>query len=174
MAGAQQPHPLFGGALSAVIPPTAIDLGFLDHQDFKQDFVHVYTDQTLTVELVEFEALVADQDANRYYYEDIIGINNALPAPMIEPILPQSLPECISAWMLKGVSMFNGALWNYVDFHLGVFRLPHFATDVLISFNNPHIPGAAAPEIPPWSLEDFRRLLQTLTLHDPSSFDRTT
>ncbi|XP_034438991.1 ran guanine nucleotide release factor [Hippoglossus hippoglossus] len=189
MQGAEQPHPLFGGALSAVIPLTATDISELrEIPDSQEVFAHTHTDQSLIVELVEYQAQVADQDSARYHFEDIAGSNKALEAGACAVIsvvaLPKSdlsLSQCSSAWMLTGtqsVSKFNEEARNAVTLHLGVFRLPQFSTEVLITFNDPQSispdsSSAAALETHkvPWSLQDFQRLLQTLTLHNPGLFE---
>ena len=186
MQGAEQPRPLFGGALSAVIPHTATDISEVrEIPDSQEVFAHAHTDQSLIVELVEYQAQVADQDAAKYHFEDIAGTNNALEAGAAISVvaLPKSdlsLSQCSSAWMLTGtqsVSKFNEDARNAVTLHLGVFRLPQFSTEVLITFNDPQSispdsSSAAALETHkvPWSLQDFQRLLQTLTLHNPRLF----
>uniref|UniRef100_A0A1A7X3R8 Ran guanine nucleotide release factor n=1 Tax=Iconisemion striatum TaxID=60296 RepID=A0A1A7X3R8_9TELE len=183
-----QARPLFGGALSAVIPPGATDISELrEIPDNQEVFAHPHTDQSLIVELVEYQAQVADQDAARYHFEDIAGSNKALQPGAFEvsglvalskPEL--ALAECSSAWMLTGtqcVSKFNEEARNTVTIHLGVFRLPQFSTDVLITFNDPQSISpdsssafAMEPHRELWTLQDFQSLLQTLTLHEPGLF----
>ncbi|XP_041861867.1 ran guanine nucleotide release factor [Melanotaenia boesemani] len=183
-----QAHPLFGGALSAVIPHSATDISELrEIPDNQEVFAHAHTDQSLIVELVEYQAQVSDQDAARYHFEDIAGSNKALEPGAFEVTeivaLPKpelSLSDCSCAWMLTGtqrVSKFNEEARNNVTIHLGLFRLPQFSTDVLITFNDPQkispdSSSASAVEThrEPWTVLDFQRLLQTLTLHNPGLF----
>lgn len=185
---AAQPHPLFGGALSAVMPPNATDISELrEIPDNQEVFAHSHTDQSLIVELVEYQSQVADQDAARYHFEDIAGSNKALePGDFtVTDVVPLSKSEvslsvCSSAWMLTGtqcVSKFNEEARNVVTLHLGVFRLPQFTTDVLITFNDPlsisldsSSATSAETHKDPWTVLDFRRLLDTLTLHNPGLF----
>ncbi|XP_040895438.1 ran guanine nucleotide release factor isoform X2 [Toxotes jaculatrix] len=185
---ADRPHPLFGGALSAVIPHSATDTSELrEIPDNQEVFAHAHTDQSLIVELVEYQGQVADEDSARYHFEDIAGSNKALEPGAFEvtsvvalPKSDLSLSECSSAWVLTGtqcVSKFNEEARNTVTLHLGVFRLPQFTTDILITFNdpqsiNPDSSSAAAVEThrAPWTVQDFHRLLQTLTLHNPGLF----
>ncbi|XP_026201737.1 ran guanine nucleotide release factor [Anabas testudineus] len=185
---ADQARPLFGGALSAVIPHSATDISDLrEIPDNQEVFAHAHTDQSLIVELVEYQAQVADQDAVKYHFEDIAGSNKALEPGAFEvtsvvavPKSELSLSQCSSAWMLTGtqcVSKFNEEARNTVTLHLGLLRLPQYSTDVLITFNDPQSispdsSSAAAVGISrePWTVQDFQRLLQTLTLHNPGLF----
>lgn len=185
---AGQSHPLFGGALSAVLPQTATDISKVrEIPDNQEVFAHAHTDQSLIVELVEYQGQVADQDAARYHFEDIASSNKALEPGAFEVtgVVPLSksevsLSHCSSAWMLTGtqcVSKFNEDARNVVTLHLGLFRLPQFATDVLITFNDPHSISpdsssatSAETHREPWTVLDFQRLMQTLTLHNPGLF----
>ncbi|XP_049444184.1 ran guanine nucleotide release factor [Epinephelus fuscoguttatus] len=185
---AHQPHPLFGGALSAVLPHNAKDISELrEIPDNQEVFSHEHTDQSLIVELVEYQGQVADQDAARYHFEDIADSNKALepgafevPGAVQLPKSELSLSDCSSAWVLTGtqcVSKFNEEARNTVTLHLGLFRLPQFSTDVLITFNDPQSispdsSSAASAEThrEPWTVQDFERMLQTLTLHNPGLF----
>lgn len=185
---AGQSHPLFGGALSALLPQSATDISELrEIPDNQEVFAHAHTDQSLIVELVEYQGQVADQDAAKYHFEDIAGSNKALEPGSFEvtAVVPLSksevsLSDCSSAWMLTGtqsVSKFNEEARNVVTIHLGLFRLPQFSTDVLITFNDPQSispdsSSAASVEAhrEPWTMLDFQRLLQTLTLHNPGLF----
>lgn len=187
-SSADKAHPLFGGGLSAVIPHSATDVSDLrEIPDNQEVFAHAHTDQSLIVELLEYQGQVADQDAARYHFEDIAGSNKALEPGAFEvtsvvplPKSELSLSECGSAWMLTGtqcVSKFNEEARNTVTLHLGLFRLPQFSTDVLITFNDPQSispasSSAAAVEThrEPWTVQDFQRLLQSLTLHNPGLF----
>lgn len=181
-------HPLFGGALSAVLPHSITDVSELrEIPDNQEVFAHSHTDQSLIIELVEYQGQVADQDAARYHFEDIAGSNKALEpgafevtsvVPLSKPDL--SLSDCSSAWMLTGtqcVSKFNEEARNTVTLHLGLLRLPQFSTDVLITFNDPQSispdSSSAAPSgthSEPWTVQDFERLLKTLILHNSDLF----
>ncbi|XP_041792010.1 ran guanine nucleotide release factor [Chelmon rostratus] len=185
---AAQSHPLFGGALSAVLPHSATDISELrEIPDNQEVFAHAHTDQSLIVELVEYQGQVADQDAARYHFEDIAGSNKALEPGAFEVTSvvalsksELSLSDCSCAWMLTGtqcISKFNEEARNTVTLHLGLFRLPQFSTDVLITFNDPQSispdsssAASAATHREPWTVQDFQRLLHTLTLHNPGLF----
>ncbi|XP_077573666.1 ran guanine nucleotide release factor isoform X2 [Stigmatopora nigra] len=189
MQHVNEPHPLFGGAFSAVLPHSAADVSQLrEIPDNQEAFVHPNTDQSLIVELVEYQGHVSDPDAAPFHFEDIAG-NNAASQPGAHEIIgviplskaSLSLSACHSAWVLTGiqcVSKYNETARNRVRLHLGVFRLPQFGTDVLVTFNDPQsicpdsssIPPAMEPGILPWTADDFQHLLQSLTLHNPELF----
>ncbi|XP_054900571.1 ran guanine nucleotide release factor isoform X2 [Poeciliopsis prolifica] len=189
-AGASSPQlrPLFGGALSAVVPDNVTDMSELrEIPDNQEVFAHPHTDQSLIVELLEYQGQVADQDAARYHFEDIASSNSAREPGAFEVsnvvALPKddvSLLECSSAWTLKGtqcVSKFNEEARNTVGIHLGLLRLPQFSTDILITFNDPQSitpesssASTAQTHRDPWTVDDFRRTLLSLTLHDPGLF----
>ena len=190
-AGPGDRRPLFGGAVSARIPPGARDISDLrEVPDNQEVFAHSHTDQSLIVELLELDNQVADQDAARYHFEDIAGSNKAQTPGTCEvsSVVPLSrselsLSECSSAWLLNGaqcVSKFNEEARNAVTIHLGLFRLPQFSTDVLVTFNDPvsispHSSSSSSstsgtPSAEPWTVQDFLRLLHSFTLHDPGLF----
>uniref|UniRef100_UPI0037E9B252 ran guanine nucleotide release factor n=1 Tax=Semicossyphus pulcher TaxID=241346 RepID=UPI0037E9B252 len=186
--GAPQSHPLFGGALSGVLPHSIVDTSELrEIPDNQEVFAHKHTDQSLIVELVEYQAQVSDQDAARYHFEDIAGSNKASEpgAFQVTGVVPLpksdlSLSDCSSAWMLTGtqcVSKFNEEARNTVTLHLSLLRLPQFSTDVLISFNDPQSispasssAASAGTHREPWTVQDFQALVKSLTLHDPGLF----
>ncbi|KAL6107485.1 rangrf [Pungitius sinensis] len=188
-AGGGGPRPLFGGALSAVLPPGARDASELrEIPDNQEVFAHQHGDQSLIVELLEYQGQVADRDAARYHFEDIAGGNKALEPGSFEVTgvvqvsgSELSLTDCSSAWTLSGtqrVSKFNEQARNTVRLHLGLFRLPRFSTDVLVTFNDPQsispdsssAAAAGGGHGEPWTVQDFRVLLRTLSLHDPGLF----
>ncbi|XP_062341622.1 ran guanine nucleotide release factor [Osmerus eperlanus] len=182
-------HPLFGGALSATIPRDAKDISELrEIPDNQEVFAHEHTDQSIIVELLEFQSHVENEDAARYHFEDVAGSNKAVGPGTSEVKTVQALPkpelsmqECGSAWLLTGtqaVSKFNEEAKNIVSIHLGLFRLPQFSTDILVTFNNPLTishnsrSAAGASNLPthPWTIQDFESLLQSLKLHNPGVF----
>lgn len=187
--------PLFGGALSAALPRSAVDVsGLREVPDNQEVFAHPSTDQSLIVELLEYQQQVDDQHAATYHFEDIASSNKALGPGALQvthlaPLTPPDpappdlvLSACSTAWVLTGtqrVSKFNEEAENNVTLNLGLFRLPQFGTDVLVTFNDPQSisphsssagGGAAREPQDPWTLQDFQLLLQTLTLHDPGLF----
>ncbi|KAK7889330.1 hypothetical protein WMY93_024890 [Mugilogobius chulae] len=158
-----QPHPLFGGALSAVIPPSFTDISTLrDIPDNQEVFAHSQTDQSLIVELLEYQSQVADQDAARYHFEDIAGSNKAM-----ERVLFRD-PVCVKI-QRRGEEHSNHSSRP--------FPAASFSTDILVTFNDPQnispdssSASSVGTHREPWTVQDFQRLLQSLTLHDPGLF----
>ncbi|KAL2095239.1 hypothetical protein ACEWY4_009958 [Coilia grayii] len=184
-------RPLFGGALSATIPPSAQDISELrEIPDNQEVFAHRATDQSIIIELLEYQTHVDNEAAARYHFEDVAGSNKASQPSTSEvrsvqcvPKTELSLHQCSSAWLLTGaqlVSKFNEEARNTVNIHLCLFRLPQFSTDILVTFNDPVIinplsssKGASQDAnlaSQPWTEQDFRCVLQSLQLLDPGVF----
>ncbi|XP_026875866.1 ran guanine nucleotide release factor isoform X2 [Electrophorus electricus] len=140
-------RPLFGGALSATIPPNSKDISELrEIPDNQEAFAHTQTDQSIIIELLEYQNHVEDTQAARYHFEDLAGDNKSSATGSwevcgVEPLLQYQL-ECSSAWLLSGaqlISKFSEEAKNTVNIHLGLFRLPQYSTDILVTFNDPVI-----------------------------------
>ncbi|XP_029783195.1 ran guanine nucleotide release factor isoform X2 [Suricata suricatta] len=162
-------YPLFGGAFSATLPPGAIDVSV--------------TDQSLIVELLELQAHVQGEEAARYHFEDVGGVQEAR-AVQVETVQPLSLENlalrdyCQEAWVLSGkqqVAKENQQVAKDVTVHQALLRLPQYETDLLLTFNQPPPDNRSSlsPEnlsLLPWSLGNFEQLVTSLTLHDPDIF----
>ncbi|XP_068130075.1 ran guanine nucleotide release factor [Hyperolius riggenbachi] len=186
LAAAQSP--LFGGALSAILPPAIQDVSELrEIPDNQEVFAHRHTDQSIIIELLEFQAGMSDPDAARYHFEDVATSNDAQGKAEIVsveplPLAQLSLTDCSSAWALTGhqlVSKFNEQAQNTVTIYMALFRMPQYSTDLLVTFNDPisiDPASSSAPPVvhsgssPPWTQEDFNRLLCSFQLHDPGVF----
>ncbi|XP_052447382.1 ran guanine nucleotide release factor [Carassius gibelio] len=180
-------RPLFGGALSAVFPPSAQDISELRQiPDNQEVFAHSQTDQSIITELLEYQSQVQDADAARYHFEDVAASNKAVESGSWEIRVVEQLPkseltmqECSSAWLLSGaqlVSKFNEEAKNTVNIHLCLFRLPQYTTDILVMFNDPvcinPLSSSALGNVAaiPWTLQDFKGVLQSFCLLDPGVF----
>ncbi|XP_053086495.1 ran guanine nucleotide release factor [Pangasianodon hypophthalmus] len=179
-------RPLFGGAMSAVLPLNTKDISELrEIPDNQEVFAHTHTDQSIIIELLEYQSHVEDSQAARYHFEDIAGSNKAMDAGQMEVMevqcVPQaqlSLSQCCSAWSLTGaqlISKFNEEAKNIVNIHLCLFRLPQYSTDILITFNDPvsisslsSSSSAVADGV--WTVQDFHTLVQSFQLLDPGVF----
>ncbi|KAM4678481.1 ran guanine nucleotide release factor [Discoglossus pictus] len=188
MSSDPEPRALFGGAFSAVLPPSFQDVSDLrEIPDNQEVFAHSFTDQSVIVELLEYQGGMTDAEAARYHFEDVASSNDAdgkSEVLSVEPLpLAQlSLNSCANAWALTGrqlVSKFNEQAQNIVNVHLALFRLPQHSTDLLVTFNDPiainpdsssAVEGSSEITVPPWTLADFDRLLSSLQLHDPNIF----
>ncbi|KAM8974705.1 ran guanine nucleotide release factor [Pelodytes ibericus] len=180
-------HALFGGAFSGVLPPLFRDVSDLrEIPDNQEVFVHTCTDQSIIIELLEYQEGMSDPDAARYHFEDVASSNGAQGrSEMLNveplPLAQLSLTSCASAWLLTGlqqVAKFNEQALNTVSVHLALLRLPQHSTDLLVTFNDPvaidpsssSAVGGATESSPPWTSEDLHRLLCSLQLHDPGVF----
>ncbi|XP_069623536.1 ran guanine nucleotide release factor [Ranitomeya imitator] len=189
MEGSADQQPLFGGAMSAVLPPSAQDVSDLrEIPDNQEVFVHPHTDQSIIVELLEYQEGMSDPDAARYHFEDVAASNGAggrAEVLSVEPLpLAQlSLTRCSGAWALTGrqlVSKFTERAQNTVTMHMALLRIQQHATDLLVTFNDPVVIHAASSSSVPvpgtsgspalWTVDDFRRLLCSFRLQDPALF----
>ncbi|KAM9440356.1 ran guanine nucleotide release factor isoform 1-T2 [Clarias gariepinus] len=179
-------RPLFGGAMSAVFPLNTKDISELrEIPDNQEVFAHTHTDQSIIIELLEYQNNVEDSQAARYHFEDVAGSNKASESGQMEVKEVQCVPhdqlalsQCSSAWILTGaqlISKFNEEAKNIVNIHLCLFRLPQYTTDILITFNNPvsisplsSSSGAVTEGV--WTEQDFHTLVQSFQLLDPGVF----
>ncbi|XP_028654193.1 ran guanine nucleotide release factor [Erpetoichthys calabaricus] len=181
----------FSGYFSGVLPHGYKDISEVrDIPDNQEVFVHPHTDQSIIIELLEYQEHVGDAVAAKYHFEDLASSNEASNSGnseviSVEPISKEeiSLQECSSAWFLTGrqlVAKFNEEVKNTVNIYLGLFRLPQYTTDIVISFNDPVVihplSSSATSETaldvstPSWTVEQFRLLLQTFRLLNSSVF----
>ncbi|XP_070810404.1 ran guanine nucleotide release factor isoform X1 [Pituophis catenifer annectens] len=186
----EEPHEsyLFGGAFSARLPPGSLDISEMRQvPDNQEAFVHPSTDQSVIVELLEYQAGVPDENAARYHFEDIAGSaanSEILSQGQFAPAL-LAFEGCSSAWQLTGrqeVAKFNEEAKNDVCVHLVLLRLPQYRTDLLVTFNDPtwinplstsavqntEVPLALSR--PPWTVEHFHAFVCSLQLLDPGLF----
>lgn len=176
-------YPLFGGAFSAILPPGAIDVSDLRPvPDNQEVFCHPVTDQSLIVELLELQAHVRGEEAARYHFEDVGGVQGAR-AMQVESVQPLSLEKlamrgcCQDAWFLSGkqqVAKENQQVAKNITLHQALLRLPQYQTDLLLTFNQPPFDnrslGSESLSCLPWSLGNFEQLVTSMTLHDPNIF----
>ncbi|XP_062903690.1 ran guanine nucleotide release factor isoform X1 [Mobula hypostoma] len=191
-------RPLFGGSFSIVLPPHFTDVSDIrDVPDNQEVFVHNSTEQSIIVELLEYQSQVADEEAARYHFDDVTAINDAsgkegTEVLSVEPVSRDQLAmqELSSAWFLSGrqqVAKFNEQAKNTVNVHLALFRLRQYTTDILITFNDPTtispfssssrqadlaLPEdlSASPAAQHWTLEQFRATVNSLRLLNPAIF----
>ncbi|XP_042329002.1 ran guanine nucleotide release factor [Sceloporus undulatus] len=184
----QEAHRLFGGAFSACLPPGGIDVSEMRQvPDNQEVFVHPCTDQSIIIELLEYQAGVPDENAARYHFEDLADASATTEILSQELFMPHllALEGCSSAWQLTArqlVAKFNEEAKNEVTVHLTLLRLPQYGTDLLLTFNNPtwihplSSSAAQGTEVPPtfsqapWTVEHFHIFVCSLRLHDPGIF----
>ncbi|XP_065140664.1 ran guanine nucleotide release factor isoform X2 [Paramisgurnus dabryanus] len=144
------------------------------------------TDQSIIIELLEYQSHVQGAEAVRYHFDDVAASNGAVESGSwkitgVEQLTQSELllQECSSAWLLSGaqlVSKFNEEAKNTVNIYLCLFRLPQFTTDILVTFNDPvcinPLSSSAAGYVAavPWTLQDFQNVLQSFHLLNPGVF----
>ncbi|XP_065061246.1 ran guanine nucleotide release factor-like [Rhopilema esculentum] len=137
---------LFGGAITCFLPVHCIDASTIrevaDHQEV---FCHKESDQSIIIDILEYQEQAKGEEGPRYHFLDIAEANEALSTSNIALIeqIPKdyiSLSESQEAWYLNGtqtVSKFNEEAGNIIQVYLALFRLPQFGTDLVITMNNP-------------------------------------
>merc|ERR1712059_201207 len=131
---------LFGGALSCILPRNLDDISqFREVPDHQEVFAHKTTDQSLIVDILQYQSAVGGEAAARFHFTELAATNesSSMEVNLIESIPREQLSfsECSEAWVLSGwqdVSKFNeDAARNRVNIHMGLYRLPQFTTDIL-------------------------------------------
>jgi len=181
---------LFGGALSCILPNNAKDMSTVrDIPDNQEVFAHELTDQSLMVDILEYQTHVTAEQAARYHYFDIASFNDAdedSEVSVIESISSESIrmKQCEEVWYLSGRQMISKfkektTARNLVHVHLMLFRLPQYTTDLIVLLNSPvaiskessSSKSSTSPNCPnTWTLEEFKQISFSLTLNDPSLF----
>ena len=128
---------LFGGAFSCFIPNNALDASTIRTiPDNQEVFCHASTDQSLMVDILEYQNHVDGEEAAKYHFLDLVESNDA--GNENEIILVESIPrgnvcilESAEAWFLTGRQMIskfkeNSTAKNLVDIHIMLYRLPQY------------------------------------------------
>ncbi|KAK7088762.1 ran guanine nucleotide release factor-like [Littorina saxatilis] len=178
---------LFGGAMVGVLPADAQDMSNLrEIPDNQEVFAHSQTDQSIIVEILEF-VQETDEQALKTHFEDLASSNEAASNDNscvlgVDPLEQQqiALTQSSSAYWLVGqqrVSKFKEVAKNEVNVHMVLFRLPQFTSDIVLTFNDPvnvspesSSHKAVETAVVPWTVEDFRNVVHSLTLVDTGLF----
>lgn len=182
-------HGLFGEALSCFIPKGAIDVSQMrEIPDNQEVFCHKATDQSLMVDLLEYQEHVSGEDAARYHFSDLVETNDAGQEHEITLVetIPHStisLTQCSECWYLAGrlmVSKFkeDPTARNLIEIHLILYRLPQFKTDILLVLNSPiaiskesSSSSQSSPNcVESWTLEMFKKVGCSVKLNNPGIF----
>ncbi len=179
-----QRRPLFGGAISAVIPERFRDISAIrDVPDNQEVFVDVDRDDSAIVELLELLSDVPDANAAQFHFAELAASNDATGPglSMIEfeqPMTAVQIPliglsasgaaGATAAGLIGRQRVSKGregdSARNDVRIYLAVIRLPAVGTDVVITVNEPVAiapssssavsTGAAAPSAPALAAAD--------------------
>lgn len=177
---------LFGGAMSAVFPPGAQDMSnFREIPDHQEVFTHSVTDQSIIIEILEY-VQGTDDIALKTHYDDLVRDNDVCDGDHVILETVQittdklAMSECESAHYVLGqqkVSKFKEVSKNTINIHMGLFRIPDFTTDILVTFNDPvliDLQSSSNQPVPTsvdrWTVDEFQQLLATLTINDVGLF----
>jgi len=156
-----------------------------DHQEV---FCNKDADQSIIFDILEYQVESQGEEAPRYHFLDIANANDAPDENQIhsvERISSQelSITQCDEAWYLSGlqkVSKFNEGndTKKLIEIQLGLFRLPIFGSDIVVTMNSPkHISAKSSNQSQPqgnreeiWSNASFRNILTSLKIIDTSLF----
>lgn len=177
---------LFGSAFSAVLPEEAKDCStFRQIPDNQEVFTHPVRDQSIIVEIMEAaDPQEPDETAIKTHFEDLATANGADESYIIhtETIRKEklSMDQVHTCYYILGeqkIAKFNEADKNTVQIHIGLFRLPQYETDILVSFNDPINIGMNSSSFQPiptsatrWLADDFKNVICSLKLLDPAIF----
>ncbi|CAF1215886.1 unnamed protein product [Rotaria sordida] len=178
-------RPLFGGAIQAFLPEGAIDASSIRIVPNNQEvFMHVQSDQSIIIEILERVDEVSDENAIKYHFDALAEANDANNIQdhiinRIEPIPINSLivQRLTSAWYLFGqqqISKYHEQAKNLVHIHVCLLRLGgDLATDILISFNDPVFISEQSSSndqqnqnASRWTLHDFEQFFRSLEIVD--------
>ncbi|KAK7487968.1 hypothetical protein BaRGS_00020869 [Batillaria attramentaria] len=178
---------LFGDAIAGILPSDVQDMSEVrEIPDNQEVFAHPNTDQSIIIEILEF-VQETDEQALRTHFEDLASSNDAASSSdsciLGTEVLDRqqlAMKQCSCAYWLMGqqrVSKFNESAKNDVNLHMVLYRLPQFTTDILVTFNDPvnvnpesSSHQAMATATVPWTVDDFRALVNSLTIVDTGLF----
>lgn len=145
------PVKLFGGALEWIAPDRFIDTSqFRDVPDNQEIFADPNTDQSLIIELLQFDNQIPNENAVTFHFQEVAQINDAgSPSHQsifkVEYLNPMEISNLASVKDLyvgclfgqQLVSKFRESHRNIVNIYMAVIRIPHVTTDILITLNDP-------------------------------------
>ncbi|RUO95599.1 hypothetical protein BC936DRAFT_143646 [Jimgerdemannia flammicorona] len=179
--------PLFGGAITAYIPPAFVDSSdFRKIPDNQEVYVDVATDQSIIIELLQMVEEAEGEGVARYHFQQLGEDNDAADTQItsivtLSPAEVPNMPPTAIPILLTGtqsITKFNESgseATNFVGILLAVIRLPQVTTDMVISYNLPlaigpqsssRVIAAARPASPEAGLEEFKRVLASLLIKD--------
>ncbi len=145
---------LYGGACLLSIPSRFIDISqfrqISDHQEVFADSEK--TDQSIIVEIVEYDSQISDQNIAEYHFKDLAEANDALEnctifhQQLLYPTNTQnslhfdSSIDTFSKAIIVGtqqVAKYKETAKNIVNVYLFIIRLPQYQSEILISMNDP-------------------------------------
>ena len=144
------------------------------------------------MDILEYQSHVLGVEAANYHFKDIVESNDAgeeFEISFTEPIPHANvcLAESSEAWFLSGRQMVakfkeDPTAKNLIDVHMVLYRLPQFDTDIVMVMNSPvaiskesSSSTSLSPNSPQtWTLEMFKQIACTLTMHNSGIFGEDT
>ncbi|KAL7753019.1 hypothetical protein RI367_001470 [Sorochytrium milnesiophthora] len=178
-------RPLFGGAISALVPANFADTSqFREVPDNQEVFVDMQSDVSLIFELLELaEGAGADKVAD-YHYHRLLEDSDATSEAIhdIRTLQPGTMQLSASGRAFTAqrlvatmrAAKFNQRAQDTVAVVLWAIRLPDVATDVLITFNVPlqvtTSNATPAPRLSDAHVAEMQRVASSFAIHDWSLF----
>ena len=176
---------LYGGTILTTLAGRFEDVSaFRQVPDHQEVFADGKTDESVIIELLDREDK-ADQEATRYFFDDLAEANSATNVHIIEsgPIpvsdIPglQSVPGASASYIVgeQEVRKYNETAANSITIFLVVVRLPSVGTDLLLTLNRP---TSISPYSSSWGVEQppespmtiMEGLVKNLVIKDWSLF----
>uniref|UniRef100_A0AAV1VLV4 Ran guanine nucleotide release factor n=1 Tax=Peronospora matthiolae TaxID=2874970 RepID=A0AAV1VLV4_9STRA len=186
-------RPLFGGALSCDIPESFADVSsFRQVPDNQEVFANAATDQSVIIELLQYEKNVSDTESGRYFFNELAQSNGCGPDEVtvllqeteeVQHMSNVSIDAPHTTQLIVGdqhVAKFkeDDAAKNVVRVYLGNVRLPGVTTDVILTVSTPMQISSSSSSRDACHVEHsssvaaaiFKQALQTLVIVDWSLF----
>ncbi|KAJ3299346.1 hypothetical protein HK104_009198 [Borealophlyctis nickersoniae] len=182
--------PLYGGAMSAVLPASFLDVSHIrEVPDNQEVFVDENTDQSLIIELLEMADATAEEAASFHFWQladdnDARDASNIISVEHVPASTMPHLPPNTHISLLSGqqqITKFrerDPLTRNVVHIFMCVLRLANVRTDLVISYNYPIALGPASSSaqalaesgagmgLPETALENFREVVRSVKVHD--------
>ena len=180
------PCALFGGAVACFLPIPRMDISEVRQvPDNQEVYAHPKTDQSIVIELLEYQNIASGEEATRAHYLDISQANKSTETVVLshEEIETNriAIKKCTACHYLTGtqkIAKFNESEEdsNIVRVQLVLYRLQEFDTDLVVTFNDPVSVSAGSSsnkggEGNNWDLEQFKDLVSSIRLLDESIFN---
>lgn len=185
-------HELFGGAIGLSFPNRLVDIsGFRPVPDHQEVFADGAQDQSLIVEILQYQSHVADDAVAAHLFKDLADQNDAYESTYdgalpVEDRFRPNIKDAAAVQMGTGRQtagkgrQHNLDAANEIQVVLAVIRLPQHTTDILVSLNSPITianasaaaadADAGAKQIHAEAPRLFRDVLSTLHITDYGLF----
>ena len=177
---------LYGGAITCSLPSQRVDISEVrqvpDHQEV---FAHPNTDQSIMIELLEYQNVASGEEAVRVHYQEISQANKSSETVILSHEAVDTngidIENCDSCHYLSGtqkVAKFNESMEvsNLVRIHLVLYRLHTYGTDLIAVFNDPVAVSEGSSsekggEGGKWELDQFKEVIKSLRIVDTTLFN---